>query len=111
MRLGEALRAARANAGLSGEKLAERLGISQSRLSRIELGQQAAPADLVRCWAKVIGAPEARCAELVGWAEAASTEAVAWRTAKTHSLVRLQQHTSDFHASAGTIRSFQERVG
>lgn len=106
-RLGEALRAVRANAGLSGETLAEQLGISQSRVSRIELGQQAAAADLVRRWAQVTGAPEERCAELVGWAEAASTEAVVWRTAKTRSLALLQQDTSEFHASAATIRSFQ----
>ena len=80
-RLGEALRAVRANAGLSGEQLAKQLGISQSRVSRIELGQQTASADLVRRWAEVTGAPEDRVAELVESAEAAGTEAVVWRNA------------------------------
>jgi transcriptional regulator with XRE-family HTH domain len=106
-RLGEALRAVRANAGLSGEQIAERLGISQSRVSRIELGQQAASGELVRRWTEVTGAPGERCAELVEWAETAGLEAVAWRAAATRGLARLQDDTGDFHASAATILSFQ----
>jgi len=73
-RLGDALRTLRAEIGLTGEQLAGRLGVSQSRISRIELGQQAAPADLVRRWAEVTKAQEDHCAELVQWADAASTE-------------------------------------
>jgi transcriptional regulator with XRE-family HTH domain len=106
-RLGEALRAVRAHAGLSGEQLAKRLGISQSRVSRIELGQQVASADLVRRWAEVTGAPEKRCAELVGWAESAGSEAVAWRAAMSRGLARLQRDSRELEESAATIRSFQ----
>ncbi len=106
-RLGEALRAVRANAGLSGEQLAKQLGISQSRVSRIELGQQAASADLVRRWAEVTGAPEDRVAELVESAETAGTEAVVWRNALNRGLARLQQDSRELEASAATIRSFQ----
>lgn len=106
-RLGEALRAARANAGLSGEQLAKQLGISQSRVSRIELGQQAASADLVRRWAEVARAPEDRVAELVESAETAGTEAVVWRNAMNRGLARLQQDSRELEASAATIRSFQ----
>lgn len=106
-RLGEALRAVRANAGLSGEQLAKQLGISQSRVSRIELGQQAASADLVRRWTEVTGAPEERVAELVEWAETAGTEAVVWRNAMNRGLARLQQDSRELEASAATIRSFQ----
>ncbi len=106
-RLGEALRAVRAHAGLSGEQLAKRLGISQSRVSRIELGQQVALADLVRRWAEVTGAPEKRCAELIGWAESAGSEAAAWRAAMGRGLARLQRDSRELEASAATIRSFQ----
>lgn len=106
-RLGEALRAVRAHAGLSGEQLAKRLGISQSRVSRIELGQQVASADLVRRWAEVTGAPEKRCAELVGWAESAGSEAVAWRAAMGRGLARQQRDSRELEESAATIRSFQ----
>lgn len=106
-RLGEALRAVRANAGLSGEQLAKQLGISQSRVSRIELGQQAASADLVRRWAEVTGASEDRVAELVESAKTAGTEAVVWRNAMNRGLARLQQDSRELEASAATIRSFQ----
>lgn len=106
-RLGEALRAARANAGLSGEQLAKRLGISQSRISRIELGQQVASVDLVRRWAELTGAPENRRAELAQWAEVAGTEAVTWRSAMNRGLVRLQHDSRALEATAATIRSFQ----
>ncbi len=105
-RLGEALRAARANAGLSGEGLAERLGISQSRISRIELGQQAAPTDLVRRWAEVVETSEDRAAELVRLAEAAGTEAVVLRTARSRGLAQLQRDSLEFEATAETILEF-----
>lgn len=106
-RLGEALRAARSVAGLTGEQLAQRLGISQSRVSRIELGQQSASADLVRRWTEAAELPEGRRAELVEWAEAASTEAVAFRAAMARGLAQLQQDSRELEASAATIRTFQ----
>ncbi|HEX8759156.1 MAG TPA: helix-turn-helix transcriptional regulator, partial [Pseudonocardiaceae bacterium] len=102
-----ALRALRAHAGLSGEQLAKRLGISQSRVSRIELGQQVAPAELVRRWAEVTGAAEKRCAELVGWAESVGSEAVAWRAGMGRGLARLQRDSRELEESAATIRSFE----
>ncbi|HEY6423686.1 MAG TPA: helix-turn-helix transcriptional regulator [Pseudonocardiaceae bacterium] len=105
-RLGEALRAARANVGLSGEGLAERLGISQSRVSRIELGQQAAPTDLVRRWAEVTETSEDRSAELVRLAEGAGTVAVVLRAARPRGLVQLQRDSLDFEATAETILEF-----
>ncbi len=106
-RLGEALRVVRAKAGLSGEQLAERLGISQSRVSRIELGQQTASVDLVRRWAEVTGAAEDRGDELVGLAEAAGTEAVAWRTAMGRGLARLQHDARETELGAAALLSFQ----
>jgi transcriptional regulator with XRE-family HTH domain len=105
-RLGEALRAARAHAGLSGDGLAERLGISQSRVSRIELGQQAAPTDLVRRWAEVAETSEDRAAELVRLAEAAGTEAVVLRTVRPRGLAQLQRDSLEFEAAAETILEF-----
>lgn len=105
-RLGEALRAARAHAGLSGDGLAERLGISQSRVSRIELGQQAAPTDLVRRWAEVAETSEDGAAELVRLAEAAGTETVVLRTARSRGLAQLQRDSLEFEATAETILEF-----
>ncbi len=105
-RLGEALRAARANAGLSGEQLAKQLEISQSRLSRIELGQQAASVDVVRRWTAATEVPDERVCELVAWAEAAAVEAVALRTVRPRGLAQLQHDSREFEASAATIYEF-----
>jgi len=106
-RLGAALRSLRVEAGLSGEQVAAQLGISQSQISRIELGQQAASAEVTERWAQVAGASGARRAELSGWAEAAATELVAWRKAMSRGLVKLQQDSRDLEASAATIMNFQ----
>ena len=44
------LRALRLRAGLSGEQLAERIGTSQSRVSRTETARYRADLDMVRRW-------------------------------------------------------------
>ncbi|MGQ0775322.1 MAG: helix-turn-helix domain-containing protein [Pseudonocardiales bacterium] len=105
--LGEALRVVRSKAKLTGVQLSERLGVSQSQISRIELGQQAASVDLVRHWVDVTGVPEDRSAELIEWAEAAVTETVPFRAAMARGLAQLQQDSRQLETSAGTIRSFQ----
>jgi transcriptional regulator with XRE-family HTH domain len=106
-RLGAALRRLRVEAGLSGEQVAAQVGISQSQVSRIELGQQAAPVEVTGRWAEVAGASGAQRAELSGWAQAAATELVAWRKAMSRGLAKLQQDSRELEASAATILNFQ----
>ena len=72
LELGAALRRLRRTAGLSGEELAAGLQISQSRISRIELGRQNAGVPLVAISA-VAGADEAEQEKLIQLAEAAET--------------------------------------
>jgi transcriptional regulator with XRE-family HTH domain len=105
--LGAALRRLRKNARLSGEEMAAALGISQSRVSRIELGQQAAAPDVVAGWAQAAGASEAERAELLGTAEAAAAEMISWRTAMARGLATLQEDSRELEASAATILNFQ----
>jgi transcriptional regulator with XRE-family HTH domain len=103
-RLGAALRRLRVDAGLSAQQLAERAGLSQSRVSRIELGQQAVPLDVAERWAKAAGASGAALAEVMDLAESAATQAVAMR--KSAALVKLQQDAREAEASAATILNF-----
>jgi transcriptional regulator with XRE-family HTH domain len=105
--LGAALRRLRKNAGLSGEDMAAALKISQSRVSRMELGQQIAAPAVVDGWARVAGASGAEREKLLGIAEAAATETVSWRRAMARGLVKLQEDSGDLEASAATIRNFQ----
>ena len=105
--LGAVLRRLRVDAGLSGEQIAERTGISQSRASRIELGQQAAPLAVVERWANAAGASGASLAEVMELAEAAATQTISWRKAMARGLVKLQQDSREQEASAATFLNFQ----
>lgn len=101
--LGAALRRLRADAGMSGEQIAARVGVSQSRVSRIELGQQSVAPAIVELWAKVAGATGADLASLVELAETAATQAVAWGK---RGLASIQHDSQNLEASAATIRNF-----
>ena len=105
--LGAALRRLRRAAGLSGEELAADLQVSQSRISRIELGRQNAGIPLVSRWAQIAGADDAEQGKLVQLAEAAETETVSWRQAASDGLAALQRDSRDLEATARVILNFQ----
>ena len=105
--LGAALRRLRKNAGLSGEQIAGATDISQSRVSRIELGQQIASPDLVSRWGRACGADNTELDQLVALAESAATENVSWRKAISQGLGKLQQDSRDLEASASVISNYQ----
>src|SRR5688572_16411052 len=54
--LGAELQRLRTQAGLSGRTLARRLGLSQSKISRIELGTSLPTTNDVAAWAEAVGA-------------------------------------------------------
>ncbi|MGH7734942.1 MAG: Scr1 family TA system antitoxin-like transcriptional regulator, partial [Gemmatimonadales bacterium] len=105
--LGTALRRLRKSARLSGEEMAVGLGISQSRVSRMERGQQVAAPAVVDGWARAAGASDAERAELLSIAESAAAEMVSWRKAMARGLTRLQEDSRELEASAGTVLNFQ----
>jgi len=107
LQLGAALRRLRTDARLSGEQVAAQVGISQSRVSRIELGQQSAPVTIIQQWAQAVGASEADIAELTELAEAAATQATTWRRAMARGLVKLQEDSRDLESRAASILNFQ----
>lgn len=104
--LGLALRELRTRAGLSGEQLARQVDISQSQVSRIELGQQAAPVALVQQWAEATGAGGEDLAEVLRLAESAATQTTTWRSAMQRGLATLQEDSRELEATAGTILNF-----
>jgi len=105
--LGAALRRLRKSAGMSGEEMAAALGISQSRVSRMELGQQLAAPEVVGNWARAARAPDAERETLLGIAEAATAEMISWRRAMSRGLVTLQEDSRALEASATVILNFQ----
>ena len=105
-RLGVLLRGMRKDAGLSGEALAARLGVSQSHLSRLELGDAAPDLGLVDRWADECGAaPGLRlaAAELAG---SVAVEVTTWRAALAGGLVKLQRDAAEAEAAASTISAW-----
>ncbi|MGQ0778178.1 MAG: helix-turn-helix domain-containing protein [Pseudonocardiales bacterium] len=109
-RLGLALRGLRRDAGLTGQQLAERVGLSQSTVSRIELGQAVPSISDVNQWAAATGAPDEQRAELLALTEAVAVETIAWRRVVRRGLPELQQDVRELEATAGTIRNFQPTV-
>lgn len=63
---GPRLKALRVQADLSGKALADQLSWAQSKVSRIENGNQTPSADDVRAWAQATGATDEVTAELLG---------------------------------------------
>lgn len=80
-RLGAELRRLREQAGLSGRQLAERVGVSQSKVSRIESGAALPSLPQVADWAAAAGAPELAARKVMGLAEAAYAGVDAWDVA------------------------------
>jgi transcriptional regulator with XRE-family HTH domain len=97
----------RKDARMSGEAMATALGISQSRVSRIELGQQVTEPGVVDDWARAAGASDDERAALLVIAEAAAAEMVSWRKAMGRGLARLQEDSRELEARATTILNFQ----
>jgi len=102
------LRRLRDLAGISGRDLAQRIGISQSKVSRIESGATLPSLPEVMAWADAVGTAEA-----AGWlaalTEAAFTEVHTWRAAlqlRPH----LQGEIQEREARAQMSRTFQPSV-
>src|SRR5437764_4153673 len=106
-RLGTELRKLRRLAGLNGYQLAEQVGISQSKVSRIEAGSAVPTVQEAGAWARAVGASDEVLANLVGLAEAALTEVERWRTALRHGLPHIQAEVRALEANARRISNFQ----
>lgn len=105
-RLGTVLRRLRDEAELSQIELAERLETSQSKISRLERGEQSAATSLVERWAEVCEAPAELREELAERAEQVAVQAVTWRKAMRRGLAQLQADTAEVEETAAVIHNF-----
>ncbi|MFC1418490.1 helix-turn-helix domain-containing protein [Streptacidiphilus cavernicola] len=76
--LGARLQELRAEAGITGRQLAERLGWPQSKVSKLETGKQTPTAEDLRAWADGVGAPDV-AAELVARLRGFETRYRTWK--------------------------------
>jgi transcriptional regulator with XRE-family HTH domain len=80
-RLGAELRRLREQAGLSGRQLAEQVGVSQSKVSRIESGTAMPSIPEVTSWAAAASASDPASSKVMALANAAYTEVDPWDVA------------------------------
>lgn len=89
-RLAGELRRLRDRAGISGRQLAERIGISQSKVSRIEAGLTVPTAPEVAAWAATVNASNTATELLTALTDAVYTEVHPW-----HAALRERIHLQD----------------
>ncbi|MEJ3742910.1 helix-turn-helix transcriptional regulator [Actinomycetes bacterium KLBMP 9797] len=104
-RLAAELRQLRGLAGVSGRQLAQRIKISQSKVSRIESGTALPSLPEALAWADATGASRKVREQLATLTEAAFTEVNPWREALA-TRPHLQDETGEREAKARTIRTF-----
>lgn len=106
-RLASALRRLRLGADLTTTALGELLGVSQTRVSRLELGRVTPTAEIVDAWARATGAPDGLREELLALVDPVEAEAVEWRTVlRRRSLPELQVDVAEIEASAGWVATY-----
>ena len=109
-RLATRLQQLREVAGLTTYQLASRLGVSQSKVSKIENARVAVSVRDVEAWARATSVSPEKTTELVERAELALTEAVNWRSALREGLPVKQRQVGELERAATVIRSFQLAV-
>jgi transcriptional regulator with XRE-family HTH domain len=105
-RLAAELHRRRLASGLSTYELARRLGISQSKASRIENGRLPASLAEAEQWARETGAAAEEIVSIVDRAERALTEAVAFRGSARDRLPDQQRGVAELEQSARVLRMF-----
>jgi len=105
-RLATELLRLRLDAGLSTHQLAQWIGASQSKVSKIERARVAVAIPDVRAWAKATGLSNAPVDQLVALAERALTDTLTRRTILRHGIPANQQRLGDIERKAGLIREF-----
>jgi transcriptional regulator with XRE-family HTH domain len=107
-RLASELRRLRDLAGVSGRDLAQRIGISQSKVSRIESGAVVPSLPEVTAWGKELGVSVETQGRLTAMIEAAYNEVHPWGSALRTG--NLQENIQDQESTATRISVFQPSV-
>jgi transcriptional regulator with XRE-family HTH domain len=105
--LAAALREARKQAGLTGDRLAARCGVSQSKISKIETGKVLPSATDVERMLTALGLGGERTSELIALARLANTEFQSVRASLQRGLHQKQRELAALEADSQHIRFFQ----
>ncbi|MDT0319630.1 helix-turn-helix domain-containing protein [Streptomyces millisiae] len=108
--LAEALKELRLRVGLTGDRLARRCNISQSKISRIETGKVLPSVVDVERIVRALGAPADIVSELMALARMANTEWQGLRSLYRKGLHRKQNELADLEAGTSEFRYFLPSV-
>lgn len=109
-RLANELRLLRDLNGISGRELAQRIGMSQSKISRIEAGAMLPSIGEVTAWAEAVDAPGETQQLLERLTEAARTEVETWQDALQGQPHHRQDDIRELEAMASRTRCFQPSI-
>jgi transcriptional regulator with XRE-family HTH domain len=109
-RLAGELQQLREAAGLTTRELADQLGVSQSKVTKLENARTVPSVEDVRAWATATNAPAEQAARLVELVERTHTEAVMLRAARRAGLPELQRQTAESERAAMTIRVYYPTI-
>jgi len=105
--LGWSLRRLRTDAGLTGQQLADQTGLSQSTVSRMELGQAMPAITDINRWADATGATTEMRAQIIKQAENAAVRVISWKKSVDRGMPALQRDVQSLEAVAATLLNFQ----
>lgn len=105
-RLAALLRDLRAGAGLDQTALGERVGMSQSKVSRLETARQTPTVNDAEAWALAAGATVGQREDLIERTEAAVTEAVSWTDELRRGLAAKQQRIQRAEQAVSRLRIY-----
>ncbi|MFE5582610.1 helix-turn-helix domain-containing protein [Kitasatospora sp. NPDC056531] len=107
--LGQRLRELRAEGGLTGRQLAERVGWTQSKVSELETGRQTATLDDLKAWAEGVGQPHAS-SELAARLQAFESGTRSWRRQLAAGHKPVQDTLTAEHERSTVKRAWQNSV-
>ncbi|MFD8782280.1 helix-turn-helix domain-containing protein [Kitasatospora sp. NPDC059599] len=107
--LGQRLRELRAEGGLTGRQLADRLGWTQSKVSKLETGRQTATHDDLTAWAQGVEQPQV-AAELAARLRAFESGTRSWRRQLAAGHRPVQDTVTAEHERSTVKRAWQNSV-
>jgi DNA-binding GntR family transcriptional regulator len=110
-RLADRLRTLRQETGLSGNRLAKRLGWPQSKVSMIETANRLPTDDDIRQWAAVVDSGDAAAGELLALVEGARAEYATWQDSTRNRLPGARELAARYGVSHKTaLRAIQQLI-
>lgn len=107
--LGARLRELRAEAGLDGKPLAERLGWQRSKVSRLQNGRQTATEGDLEAWAEAVGSPE-QVADLKARLRGLESQQRHWRRQLAAGHAPVQDRYVVEYRRTATMRGYEASV-